>query len=185
MVRLFVAVDTKDYNLKKYVIQIQELIRSWGLKATYPDPDQLHITLKFIGEVDESLVPKIISSLSQIRSKPITLKFDGVGGFPSLNRPRVIYVNVEDNPEIQYLQANVERSLAFLNRRDNKAFHPHVTVARIKTPYRWTPRYSSELEKLELSLELKIDYFVLKKSTLTSSGPIYTDVKVFKLIENS
>jgi 2'-5' RNA ligase len=181
VVRVFVAVDINDEKIKHYAMKIQDLIRSSGIKATYPNPDQLHITLKFIGEVDESIIPRIIESLSKIEHPPLTLSFNGVGGFPSLNRPRVIFVDVEEDEGIEKLYWKVERSLSFLGRREERRFHPHLTVARIKSTRRWNEKLSGALKSLSFSQKIKVDNFMLKKSVLKPYGPEYSNIHVFRL----
>jgi len=181
VVRVFVAVDIDDERIRHYAMKIQDLIRSSGIRATYPNPDQLHITLKFIGEVDESIIPKIVNSLSKIEHPSFTLNFDGIDGFPSLNRPRVIFIDVEEEEGIEKLYWKVEKSLSFLGRREERRFRPHLTVARIKSPHRWNIKLSGALRSLTFSQKIRIDSFMLKKSVLKPSGPEYTNIHIFKL----
>jgi len=181
VVRIFVAVDIDDKKVKHYAIKVQDLIRASRIKATYPNPDQLHITLKFIGEVDESIIPKIIESLSRIKHPSLILNFDGIDGFPSLNRPRVVFIDIEEDEKIEKLYWKIERSLSFLGRREERRFRPHLTVARIKSLHRWDVKISDTLKSLSFSQKIRVDSFMLKKSVLKPSGPEYSNIYVFKL----
>ena len=182
MARLFIAIDITDKDIIKNAIRVQDLIRSWNIRATYPSPDQLHITLKFLGELDESVIPKIINSLSPIKHKKFKIKFGFVGGFPSIKRPRVIFVGAEESAELSRLQRAIEAKLFFLGKKENRPFHPHVTVARIKSLYKWNNKIISELEKIKMDLEYDINNFKLKRSILKSTGPEYIDLHIFNLV---
>lgn len=180
--RLFIAVDIDSDEVKMIASDIQEYLKSTGVRATYPRLDDLHITLKFLGDVDESLLNEIVRRLSIKKFGKIRLSVDGVDGFPNLSRPRVIFLSVDDiEGKLKVLQEYVESQLAGLFPRESRPFKPHITIARIKQFYRLDERSISQLKSMVNKAMLSITSFKLKESILTQSGPIYKDISIFEL----
>ncbi len=181
--RLFIAVDVDSDEVKKMASDIQKYIKSTGVRATYPRLDDLHITLKFLGEVDKSLVNEIIQRLSAKKFKKMKVKIVDVDGFPNLSRPRVIFLSVEDvEGGLRRLHEYVESQLSNMFPRESKPFKPHITIARIKQFYRLDDRSISQIRSIIDNVEIDVTSFKLKESRLTYSGPIYRDVSIFELV---
>lgn len=176
--RLFVAVDVSD-EIREQVMPVIRLLEKYrGIKAV--EPENLHITLKFLGEVDEIKAEKVKERLSEVKFKPFTISFSGTGFFPNENYMRVIWIGVKGY-EIRNLAHEVEKSLKGLGFKKDKEFVAHLTVGRVK---RITPeeriKLLEELKKLSGEFgSMTVTEFRLKKSTLTPKGPIYEDVAVF------
>jgi len=181
--RLFVAVDLSE-KIRENLNEVLSVIsRFKGVKPV--EKQNLHITLQFIGEVNERKAEDIRRALSDIKFSPFTLKFKGIGFFPNQRNPRVVWVGVsEGEQEMKALASEVEAALKKLGFRKDKEFVAHATVGRIKR------MASEDRRKLisELSRyfdaefgEMVVSDFRLKKSTLTPKGPIYEDVEVFRL----
>lgn len=148
-------------------------------------PEQLHITLRFLGETKQEQLPSIERPLNQIAASvaPFTLRPDHLGAFPDLKRPRVIWVGFTGELlHVARLAQDIERALRAAGLPpETKPFRPHLTLARvgekgaIQSVRDWvsTARVSSE--------EISFDRIVLYESTLTSSGPIYHPLQTVPL----
>ena len=181
--RLFIAVDIDSDEVKKIASDIQKYLKSTGVRATYPRLDDLHITLKFLGDVDKSLLDEIVERLSTKKFEKMRIGVEDVGGFPNLSRPRVVFLSVDDiEGKLKALQEYVESQLASMFPRESRPFKPHITIARIKQFYRLDERSISQIKSMVNRVVLDITSFKLKESRLTQSGPIYRDVSVFELV---
>jgi 2'-5' RNA ligase len=107
--------------------------RQSGLPVRWTDSNGLHLTLKFLGEIDTSQVQPVADALQQVgaRNERLELRITGFGAFPSLRRASVLWVGVTADPRLLALQRDVEESLALLGYpAEQRPFRPHLTVAR-------------------------------------------------------
>ncbi|MBI5061097.1 MAG: RNA 2',3'-cyclic phosphodiesterase [Candidatus Aenigmarchaeota archaeon] len=174
MVRCFIAIELDD-GIKKRIAELQKQLEEPALRMTAPD--NLHITLKFLGEVDQNLIGEICQKLSDIRMAPFKFKIAGLGVFPSANYIRVVWLGIRDGGELLKLSKNVDSQLPGFR---TDAFSPHITIARA--------RYKPEnigviLQNTVVDMGSQaVNEFVLKKSELTPAGPVYDDIKRFRLV---
>jgi 2'-5' RNA ligase len=181
--RLFVAVDMSD-EVRENIYSLYNIIKSFkGLKPV--EKENIHITLKFLGEVPDQRVEIVKDRLGEVKAKAFRMHLKGIGFFPSGKHIRVIWVGVEEgNEEISRLAEMVENAMKRLGFKRDKSFVAHATIARVKN--------ISPADKRKLLNELEpymnsdfgwmdVKDFRLKKSTLTPSGPIYTDLAVYSL----
>jgi len=179
MPRLFIAIDIPDWAK-------EELTRlcSFGLQGVkWVDSSQFHLSLRFVGEVDEFLFRDIDDSLTKIKGKPFTLHLAQVGTFPGSKSPRVIWAGVAKNDELSRLQKKVEVQLNRIGiKGDKRKFSPHITLGRIKLPK--VKRIGDFLVQNSLykSELFEVDRFYLYSSTLTPKGAIYRKEKEYQLI---
>jgi len=150
--------------------------------------EQLHVTLNFLGDTEESLIPVIVEGLKRacagIGAFDWTLH--GIGAFPSSRRPSVVWAGAEDGRCFASLAEAVQKAVEPLGfTRESRAFHPHVTVARVK--FRPPP----ELKKL-IDTEAETVFgpqcaeeVILFRSELGRRGPVYTPLGIVKLSETS
>jgi len=178
-IRCFVAVDLPE-GMRDEIGRIQSRVATEGLRLVRPE--LVHITLKFLGEVPEERVARIVETLSGIRTAPFPARVKGIGAFPGRSI-RVVWLGLEGN--FKPLYEKVEASLAPLGfKREKRGFSPHVTMGRVGRPSSrmnellW-PKISA-LEGSDLG-GFTVDHFHLKKSTLTRGGPIYDDLAEFPL----
>ena len=181
--RLFVAIDL-DENVIERLSSIQEKFSSSDFDLKLVEPENLHLTLKFLGELQDSKlghVEKLVSeALSGFHS--FTLSFHGIGYFGSGRYMKVIWAGVnEGRDEFISLANELEAKLSFI-RKDEHEPSPHLTIARIRSG-RNTDRLSREVDSLrDVKVgEVRVKEIKLKKSVLTPQGPVYSDVKVFQL----
>ena len=172
--RLFVATEI-DEQLKQKIIEVQNKLPRRGLKIV--NPENFHFTLKFLGEQPESKINKIIDALDQVakKYKPFIINIGNIGTFPSYSSIRVIWIG---SAGLEPLLLDVHKSLDQFKKEDYKP-HPHLTLARVGNS-------SHELKEVLLSIKdakvgsMNVNSFVLKKSILKPTGPMYEDVKKFR-----
>lgn len=174
LVRCFVAVDVEDPAIVSKVAAVQQQLEAAGAKLKLVELENLHLTLRFIGEIPRELVERVMEALRGVEFAPFTVRFVGLGAFPNPRRPRVIWVGVEEGArELSELSEKVNSALAKLKLpKPDEEFTPHLTVARVKSGVGSLPRIIEEGGSLEFGSML-VDRIRLKKSTLTSRGPIY------------
>ena len=177
--RVFIAVDIDDPMLVSRLERLIDSLRATGVPMKPVEPENLHITLRFIGEVPEGLVEEIKREvIGRLEFDPFDLELKGLGAFPGPYRPRVVWVGVGEGSEgLRRLHDLVEEGLRRLGvppERGAKEYVPHLTLARIKGS-----RNIQALTKLILEHgdypvgRMRVTSVRLKKSTLTRRGPIY------------
>ena len=133
--RLFVALEIPSAVRDNLATLIQEL-RAVASQPKWVRPENLHITVKFIGEVAPPKLEAIRETLSEVRSdRPVELSFRGVGFFPSERRPRVFWVGMKASPNLAVVANEIDERLSTLSiPRETRAFTPHLTLARFELP---------------------------------------------------
>jgi 2'-5' RNA ligase len=135
-VRLFVALEIPSAVRDNLAALIDELRAADGTKSRqgprWVRPENLHVTLKFIGHVDAAKLEPIRAALSQVRSdSPVEIEFRGLGFFPSEKRPRVLWVGMKSSPNLLTLANDIDERLEPLGvPRETREFTPHLTLAR-------------------------------------------------------
>ena len=130
MPRLFVALPLPDRVLRS----LEPLARGLG-DVRWLTPDQQHLTLRFIGELDQGRLDEVAEALALVEGVPLELRLEGLGHFPPRGEPRVLWVGVAKNPELAGLKRRIDRALAAAGLpAENRKFAPHVTLARIRGP---------------------------------------------------
>ncbi len=180
-IRTFIALDLENGLTKNRILEVQKEILDTGVDAKPVEPENLHFTIKFLGEIEESKVSKVIEGVSRIRFEPIKVKFKGLGAFPSLSHINVVWVGVDKDSEeeIKRLWDSVERELEKNGFPRERNFEPHMTIMRIKSGIRKNELVSKirMYEKTEFGEEV-LSKLKVKKSVLTKDGPIYYDLYV-------
>ncbi|MCU0632362.1 MAG: RNA 2',3'-cyclic phosphodiesterase [Methanolinea sp.] len=175
MDRLFVAVELPA-EVKGGLGGIQDSLRKSSARLTLVDPAIIHITLKFIGDTPESATGQIAEVLGKVEGVPFPLQVKGIGGNNS-RQPRVIWAHVDDGGRCGLLHTQIEDLLAPLGiRREDRAFRPHATVARVKEFHPDLLECIRPFRDRDLGGGM-VRGFTLKKSVLTPRGPLYQDVK--------
>ncbi|MGC9090704.1 MAG: RNA 2',3'-cyclic phosphodiesterase [Fervidicoccaceae archaeon] len=185
MKRIFIAIDVKTPQVVQKILEIERSLESLEVPIKTIEPENLHITLAFIGEVEDDLVETAKEALREIKGKSIMAEFHGIGAFPNITSPRVVWAGVKGGSEdIIQLQRKVESALKIykIGFEKERNFIPHLTLGRIKG--------RKNIDKLRTFIEKNADIFFgiekfeevkLKESILTPKGPIYKDLFVQKL----
>ena len=179
LTRSFVAVDLNDDRVLDNILKTQQTLLRTGADIKPVERENIHITLRFLGEIKQERVQEIIEQMKQIQFARFTADFRGLGVFPGLHRPTVIWIGIEKGAEeLSRIFETLEQGLKALGvRPDSKGFTPHLTIARVKSGRNRAElvRTISELRDVEFG-SMNVDSVRLKKSTLTPKGPIYEDL---------
>ena len=180
MIRLFTALELPDS-----VAQGLSLIQAGVPGARWQSREQLHLTLRFIGEVDGRDANAIDDALSGIDATGFMLTLKGVGEFGGKN-PRALWAGVEPSPALTHLQRKIESALqrAGLPAEPRK-YTPHVTLARLRnTPPGAVMDYLTD-HGLYASTPFAVGSFTLFSSVLSQNGSIYRQEQVYPLREDN
>jgi 2'-5' RNA ligase len=176
--RGFIAIDIAA---TPQMITFEKEIGKTGADVKLVEPENIHITVKFLGDTNENHIDAIEKSMKEsiakIKPFPITLK--GTGVFPNQNYIKVIWIGIKDEGNIQTIAQAIDTSLAPLGfKKETRGFSPHLTIGRVKTA-----RNKDQLLKVianytetEFTVQ-KVQLLILKKSDLTPKGPIYTNLR--------
>ncbi|MGQ9781807.1 MAG: RNA 2',3'-cyclic phosphodiesterase [Nitrososphaeria archaeon] len=181
LVRTFVAVDVENGEVKAKILELQRKLLSLGIDAKPVQPDNLHLTIRFIGEIEEAKVRDIIAALSTIRLEPFKVQYVGLGVFPSISHINVVWIGIdsESSKNMVSLWEKVEASLEKAGFPSDRRFDPHLTILRIKTGRNREELAAAIRRHSNISLgEDTVSKLKVKKSLLTSNGPIYSDLHV-------
>lgn len=187
--RLFVAV-TLQPEVRDALAEVIGRLRAADVSGVRPvAPDALHITLKFLGNVDASRVPGLAATLTAAGdgAVPFRLALEGVGGFPNLEAPRVLWAGVADGADgLADLARRVDGACVSAGfPREQRPFSPHLTLARMRDTASPSDRRRAGAALADagsaLASAFAIDAFHLIKSTLTPSGPLYESLHVVQL----
>jgi 2'-5' RNA ligase len=128
--RLFIALDIPA-GVRAGLTSYMERARALAPDARWARVEGLHVTLKFIGHVDDAVVEKIKAALSVIKAAPFEVRFQGVGFFPNPNAARVFWTGVDGGDHLPRLASTIDATLEKLGfPRETKPYHPHLTLAR-------------------------------------------------------
>ena len=179
MLRLFIAVDVPD--------DIRILMCGMGgsIPGSRPVPaEQLHLTLRFIGETDGGMLPAIEQSLAEIACAPFTIRLKGVGHFPPRGKPRVLWAGIEPAAEVTGLRNMVEKRLAAAGiEGDRRKFMPHITLARLNnSPLNRVSQFLAG-NSLFATPPFVVREFRLYHSSLSAKGAVHTVLASFPLAQ--
>ncbi|MBI4420745.1 MAG: RNA 2',3'-cyclic phosphodiesterase [Gemmatimonadetes bacterium] len=175
--RLFIAVNFPD-TLRQGVWEATATLRAADFPVKWVEPEGVHLTLKFLGEVAPERRDAIVSALRGAAegTRRFVLAVSGFGAFPSPERPRVIWVGCERLPALELLQHRVEQALERLGfPLEGRAFRPHLTLGRVKQGARPPSfnRLESLLEGLDYVGESEVGSVDLMESRLGPHGARY------------
>ncbi len=183
MVRSFICVEITDKEiisvLNNYIKELKMVKGVRTVKST-----QLHLTLKFLGEISEKQLFSVQNAIKDIKFPSFEMTLEKFGVFPNINRIRVVWVGISDgNEKLKELAHLIEESLKPLGlSEDKRPFSPHLTLARVK--YLKSEEKKALMQTIEKAERIGtqfIDKFILKKSTLTPTGAIYDNLLVVPL----
>jgi 2'-5' RNA ligase len=178
MIRSFIAIDFPD-ETRKALEDIQKELQQCGAGVRWVKPSSIHLTLKFLGNIHPTQVEDIALAVAQeIRDHPpITLRAAGLGAFPNLRKPRVIWIGMEGEVQrLKGIQARIENALEPLGFvREKRGFRPHLTIGRVKDR-RWLQSLVDAMATLDMKPfnSFDADEIILYKSDLRPTGAIYT-----------
>ena len=175
-IRAFLSIDIEDTNLLTRITHIQEQLDRQAAKMKLIEQKNIHFTWRFFGDTPLSKIEDIHQELLKLKFDSIPIQISGVGAFPNIRKPRVIWVGVSQNiAKVRELKQMTDELLNNLSYSvEKKKFIPHATIARIRT-------INDRIQLFENLGSLAGEYvgtmtvtnIRMTKSTLTQSGPIY------------
>jgi RNA 2',3'-cyclic 3'-phosphodiesterase len=177
--RCFIAIEIPEAIRGAIVGSIDSLKES-GADVKWVSPENIHITLQFLGETEETRIPLIKKALNKIllTYSPFYIKIAGVGCFPDARRPRVIWVGTEGSQPVINLHGDIARGMAGLvYLEEERSFTPHLTIGRVKSNRNVRELLSKidEIKEVRFS-DFEVRNITLMKSELRPSGPIYSSL---------
>lgn len=168
--RAFISIDIPD-NIKKEILRIQDKLPEFKGKKT--ETENLHLTLKFLGWIDEEKIGKIRERLSEIKFSKFETQIDKLGIFFD----RIIWLNMKNCEE---LQKQIDEKLSDLFEKEER-FMGHLTIARVKDLGN-RKEFIEKLKKIKIKpIKFEVDGFELKKSVLRETEPVYEDIGIYNL----
>jgi len=183
-IRWFIAIELSG-ELKQALTRLQSGLKSGSrTPVRWVDPNSIHLTLKFLGDIDINMTGKITAAMEEaVRGlHPFQIEMSGLGVFPNPRRVQVVWVGLTGEVEkLAQLQKRIETGLIPLGfAAESRSFTPHLTLARVRD--RATPYEREDLGRLIEGTRLEADYRMnvasvhLMKSQLTKEGPVYSRI---------
>lgn len=184
-IRAFIALPLPAH-VTRALGRLQAQLKNFGIRMKYTDPENIHLTLKFLGDIRAGDAKAVGEKLAEAAAgfSPIELSAKGLGVFPGIRKPRVLWAGVAGQTEIlERLQQSVEEAMAGLGfEKENRRFAGHLTLGRFKG------RADSALlsDAIRKYGDFESDPFMTKslelfKSTLTPKGPVYAKLSSHSL----
>jgi len=184
--RIFIALDIPG-EIRARISEYMDRLRPFAEGARWARREGLHVTLKFIGEVNDEKVPEIAKVLATVATEPFTVSFSSAGFFPTAKSPRVFWLGVDGGEALPRLAAAIEAATRSLGlAREEKPFNPHLTLARAGSG----AGARHELRPLQRLLEaeaaphfgtMTAQEFWLYRSELARGGSRYTKLQKFEI----
>jgi 2'-5' RNA ligase len=179
-IRSFFAFDIEDQTIIRRLTEVQAMLTNTGADLKLVKPQNIHLTIRFLGDIHPPMVDAIYEEMKQLSFSPFTAELEGIGAFPKPNYPRVVWAGIRKGAkELTDVFEQLEPRLRGLGfKPDTKGFSPHLTIARVRTG-----RNKAGLAELIRELEdyefgtIKVECLRLKKSDLTPRGPIYSNLR--------
>lgn len=181
LIRSFISVDVEDSNLLDRFQSLQRMLVETGNPVKLVERRNLHLTLRFLGEIPEPRVKQVMRGLAGLRFERFRLEFKGLGVFPSRSYVRVVWVGVGKGVEsLENIHTQVNGVLEELGFKAER-FSPHLTIARVKAVLNRQGLFRLLDEYRETSFGfMEVSSVRLKRSTLTPRGPVYTTLMEVK-----
>ena len=181
VIRCFVAVEIPA-SIQALMRPAQTHLQSQIRKASWTKPGKFHLTLKFLGDVRPEAINDINDAIQRVTDthSPFSIAFGGIGAFPNLARPRVIWMGIKQGAStVSRLAEAVNLELAPLGFSTDNRFHPHLTLARLRTAMNLEP-LKNILRKYDTidGGSMRVNEIALMQSQLHPNGAIYTPLSV-------
>jgi len=182
--RAFIAVEL-DEAIRQRLGEAQDRLRSAPCSVKWVKPELMHLTLRFLGEVDEALVgilEQVMASAAQ-GVAPVEVTLAGLGAFPERGAPRVVWAGMQDNGSLCLLNRRLEEGVRRLGfAPEDRPFHPHLTLGRVNG------RQGADELRRRLDAQAAAEFgsctiaeLILMQSVLSPAGPTYTPLRRHRL----
>ena len=181
-IRSFLAFEIDNHEVTRRLTAVQKLLFQTGADLKLVEPQNIHMTIRFLGDITSAMVEKVFEEMKNVKFEPFEVHIKGLGAFPDLRHPRVLWAGIAKGAdELKSVFSQLEprlRALGFAP--DAKGFSPHLTVARVRSGV--NKAALAEFVSANLDYEfgaVKAACLRLKKSDVTPKGPIYSTLRQF------
>ncbi|MEJ5350030.1 MAG: RNA 2',3'-cyclic phosphodiesterase [Melioribacteraceae bacterium] len=182
MIRTFIALELPELELKKIIDIKNNYINDYD-NIKWEPINKLHLTLKFLGDTDENIIPAINSELENILKnyEVFELTFDKFGLFIKDKKPRILWIGLKENSKLNCLAQEIDNVISkFGFEKEKRKFTPHITLLRIKDKDEKFYKDFYKLTQVEIpEINFYADKITLFKSTLLKTGSVYEPIKNF------
>jgi len=177
-IRTFVCIEIED-ELRMKMSQVSAKLSAAGAEVKWVAEKNLHLTLKFLGGVDETVIPEVSAAVGEVagRVEPFDVTLASVGAFPEGGSPRVVWCGLQEpTGRLEKLYYALNKALRpYAEKEEHRKFSPHITLGRARSPRR--REELKQLVKDNRDTEIgpqSVDTITVMMSELTPKGPIYT-----------
>jgi len=182
-VRSFISVDVTDSIVLQKIVSSQNELVQTGADLKSVEQENIHATVRFLGEVSLPLLDQVKNEMDQIAFNRFDMELKRLGAFPNPRRPNVVWVGIEKGHDVlDRIFSQLEPRLRGLGfQGESRGFSPHITIARVKSGRNKEALYSAiaALSDREFG-SMTVDSIRLKKSVLTPKGPVYSTIHEMK-----
>ena len=183
-IRAFIAIELPA-NIIDALKKIQDELKDGSNKVAWGKPENIHLTIKFLGDIEAGKIDGITGLLEDAAAKnrSFAISVKGTGAFPKTDNPRVLWVGIEDNKNLLPLYNNLEEGLESLGlKKEERSFKPHLTLGRVKL-LSDKKLFKKRIEKYkDINLgQFTAEGICLFQSKLTPNGAVYVKLKEYRL----
>jgi 2'-5' RNA ligase len=181
-IRSFIAFDIKSHHVLDRLASLQGLLAQTGADLKLVEPQNIHVTVRFLGNITIAKAEKIFEEMKEVDFTPFNILIKGLGAFPNPRYSRVIWAGLVNGvEELRSVFSQLEKRLRGLGfAPDSRGFNPHLTIARVRSGRNKARLADFIVENANYEFgSIKADCLLLKKSVLTAQGPIYSILREF------
>src|SRR3989339_138077 len=181
-IRSFLAFDIENDAVRNLLAKAQAMLFQTGSDVKLVETENIHVTMRFLGEINTGMVEKIFAEMKKIQFTPFDVHIKGIGVFPNLHYPRVVWAGItEGADQLRSIFNQIEPQLRGLGfAPDSKGFSPHLTIARVRSGRNKAQLAEFITKNADYEFgTIKAECFRLKKSALSPKGPTYSTLKEY------
>ncbi|MFC1803098.1 RNA 2',3'-cyclic phosphodiesterase [Thermoproteota archaeon] len=177
--RCFIAIECNNAEIITRFREVHSMLSCTSGNMKHVEPENTHLTLKFLGEIDQYQVDQASEIVREIMFQPFNFTVEGVGVFPNMRRPATIWAGITEGvAELAGIFNEVDKKLSKLGfKKERRGFHPHLTISRVRSGKNRDQIVEKLIQLGDYMFGIiRVERISLKKSVLTPSGPIYTTI---------
>jgi RNA 2',3'-cyclic 3'-phosphodiesterase len=181
-IRSFIAFDMKNDNVLNRLAATQKMLIQTNADLKLVEPKNIHITLRFLGAIKPEMIDKVYAVMKNVKFSPFNIQISGLGVFPTLNYPRVVWAGITDGAEqLKNIFEQLEPQIHELGfSPDPNGFSPHLTIARVRSGANKQRLVDLVTKQANYDFgNIRGDCLRLKKSQLSPKGPTYSTLKAY------
>lgn len=183
-IRAFIAIELPA-NIIDALKKIQDELKDGSNKVAWVKPENIHLTIRFLGDIEAGKIDGITGLLeyAAVKNRSFAVSVKGAGAFPKMDNPRVLWVGIEDNKNLLPLYDSLEEDLESIGlKKEERSFKPHLTLGRVK----FLSDKKNFKKRIEKYKDINLGQFTtegicLFQSRLTPNGAVYVKLKEYRL----